>query len=270
MTAPFSECPLDRLLRVRRLYFDVDDTLTTRGALFPDAVEALYEAHEAGFSLVAVTGRSAAWGEMLLRILPLDAVVAETGAMCFYRRTRGGVGTVHSEPDATVRKANAQRRASVVDTVLSQVASARLAVDNIGRVYDVAFDLVEDGKPVSESDAARIRTILESEGLTVAQSSVHINAWFGSFDKATMVNRYLLDIEGVSLNAASHSVLYIGDSRNDAEMFNRAGVSVGVANVQLVLDALDKVGMAPDFITDGEMGAGFCEVADRLIGTRGE
>ncbi len=270
MTVPFSTCPDEVLAKVRRLYFDVDDTLTTRGALFSDALECLYEAHEAGMSLVAVTGRSAAWGEMLLRMFPLDAVVAETGAMCFYRRARGGVGTVHSEPDQTVRRANAERRQSAVDDVLSQVSAARLAVDNIGRVYDVAFDLVEDGKPVSDHDASRIRTILESQGLTVAQSSVHINAWFGSFDKASMVNRYLLDIEGVSLNAARHTVCYVGDSKNDAEMFARAGVSVGVANIKNVLEALAAREMAPQYITDAEMGAGFCEVAERLIANRGE
>lgn len=267
---PFSTCERTRLSAIERLYFDVDDTITTAGALLPDVVEALYEAKTSGLSLVAVTGRSAAWGEMLLRLFPLDAVIAETGAICFYRRARGGVGTVHSEPDQTVRRANARRRQTIVDAALSRVPRARLALDNMGRLYDTAFDLVEDGPQVDELSANDIRGVLERGGLRTVQSSVHINAWFGDFDKAKMVNRYLMDIEGGALRDVAKTLLYIGDSVNDAGMFAAAGVSVGVANVARVLSTLEEMNSAPEFVTLSEMGAGFCEVVQKLVLLRGD
>ena len=109
---------LDYTIRrqVTRLFFDVDDTLTWQGELVQEAVHALYLAKAAGIALVAVTGRSNAWAEALLRLFPLE--------------------------------------------VLQKVPTARLALDNIGREYETAFDLIEDGPALSPEDAAAIREIL--------------------------------------------------------------------------------------------------------------
>lgn len=270
MTQPFSDCPTERKARASRLYFDVDDTLTWQGRLPEDAVGALYRAHEAGISLVAVTGRSASWGEMLLRLLPLDAVVAETGALCFFHRKAGGVEVLHSEPSAEQREKNDERRRAAARRVLAEVKEARLALDNMGRVYDTAFDLIEDGPPVGPAEAWRIRSILGEEGLTVAQSSVHINAWFGAFDKATMVDAYLREVEGTSLVEAAPTLVYAGDSKNDGVMFAATDLSVGVANVRPHLDDLGALGQAPAWIVQGEGGLGFAELVEELLEARFE
>lgn len=253
----------------------MDDTVTWRGQLPEIAARALYRAHDAGLTLIAVTGRSASWAELLLRLFPLSAAIAETGAMCLYKRSgsqsgqdAGQVRALHAEPNELQRRSNDARRQAAADRVRREVTTARLALDNMGRVYDTAFDLVEDGPRIGEEDAARIRAILEDEGLTVAQSSVHINAWIGDFDKATMVVRYFEEVAESSLAAERDHAIYAGDSKNDGSMFAAIPLSVGVANVAPHLDWLDERAQAPRFLTAGSGGEGFAELVDAIVSTR--
>jgi HAD superfamily hydrolase (TIGR01484 family) len=264
----FSTCPSTERARATRLYFDVDDTLTYHGRLPADAVRALEDAHAVGLSLVAVTGRSAAWGELLMRLLPLAACIAETGAVCFFPRREGGIGVLHHEEDARVRAENAATRAHLADEIVRDIPGARLALDNMGRLYDTAYDLVEDGPKIDDATARTIRARLEKAGLTTAQSSVHINAWFGLFDKATMAARYLSTVEHTTLELARDTLVYVGDSTNDGAMFKAAGLSVGVANVRPHLPALAARGQSPRFLVEGEGGRGFAEVVRSLIEAR--
>ncbi len=273
---PFSTAPVDARRRCSRLFFDVDDTVTWRGRLPEESVRALYRAHAAGLSLVAVTGRSFAWGELLVRLLPLDAVVVETGAAALFH-TRDGSGhpqlvVLHHEEDGEVRAALRHRRRVAAGAVLAQVPSARLATDNVGRLADTAFDLVEEGPPVPTEDAMAIRRILDEAGLTTAQSSVHINAFAlgpaGPFDKATMVDRLLRRMSGTSLADAAATLCYVGDSTNDGPLFAAAGLSVGVGNVRHHLPALRERAQAPAYVVDGDGGFGFAQVVATLLEAR--
>jgi HAD superfamily hydrolase (TIGR01484 family) len=273
--ALLSSCPASERAACTRLFFDVDDTLTWRGRLPEDAVRALYRAKDAGLSLVAVTGRSFAWGEMLVRLFPLDAVVAETGAMALWWRgpTDGrGLEVLFHEPDEHERQRLSALRAAATTTVLANVSAARLARDNVGRVSDTAFDLVEEGAPVSVDDADRICTILHGSGLVTARSSVHINAFAfgkgGPFDKATMVDRLLSVTSSTTLAAAAPTLCYVGDSQNDGPLFAAAGLSVGVGNVSAHLPALRARGHAPRFVVDGNGGFGFAQVVNALLEAR--
>lgn len=261
----FASTPAALRQQVRFLLFDVDDTVTWHGALPEVAARSLYRAADAGLRLVAVTGRSASWAELLLRLFPLEAAVAETGALCLVKNEGGRVDVIHSEPDAERRRTNDERRRRAAERALREVSSARLALDNMGRVYDTAFDLVEDGPPVPAEDAARVRAILEEEGLSVAQSSVHINAWIGSFDKATMVERYLKERCGTSLDREGERLAYAGDSKNDGAMFARAGLSVGVDNVKPHLRWLQERGQAPRFLVEQPGGLGFARLVELLL-----
>lgn len=275
--SPFTDAPVEARAAADRLFFDIDDTLTWQGQLPEVAALALYKAHAAGISLVAVTGRSFSWAEMMLRLFPLDAAVAETGACALVRAPRtGGHGAhieiIHTEPDVEVRRSHADLREAACARVLQHVPTARLAVDNPGRLYDSAFDLVESGPPVPAADAARIRALLDEDGLTTAQSSVHINAWkvgpHGPFDKATMVDRLLRERFGITLAVAAPRMVYVGDSTNDGPLFAAAGLSVGVANVQAHLDALAGRAQLPKFVVDGFGGHGFAQVVNSLLEER--
>jgi hypothetical protein len=273
---PFSTCPPDARRRCRRLFFDVDDTITWKGRLPEESVRALYRAHEAGLSLVAVTGRSFAWGELLVRLLPLDAVVVETGAAALFhgRDTEGHPQLVvlHHEEDGETRAALRHRRRVAAGAVLAQVPAARLATDNVGRLADTAFDLIEEGPPVSADDAAAIRRILDEAGLVSAQSSVHINAFAlgpsGPFDKATMVDRLLRRMGSTSLADAADTLCYVGDSTNDGPLFQAAGLSVGVGNVKKHLGSLAEHGQSPRYLVDGDGGFGFAQVVATLLEAR--
>lgn len=264
----FEECPAHIRARASHLFFDVDDTLTCDGQLPERTVQSLYRAHDAGIHLVAVTGRSAAWAELLLRLFPLRAAVAETGALCLYKGEQNQVHELHSQPDEKVRASHDAARARAAQRVLAEVPGARLALDNRGRAYDTAFDLVEDGPPLSPAQTTEIRQILEDEGLEVAQSSVHINAWFGDFNKATMVQRYLAERSTSSLEQLGQRLVYVGDSKNDGAMFAHAGLSVGVANVAPHLEWLQEKGQAPTYITSAPGGYGFAEVVEQLLAPR--
>jgi HAD superfamily hydrolase (TIGR01484 family) len=264
MPIDFSKLSKEKRNRVAHLYFDVDDTLTTKGLLKPEAVAALYQAADAGLSLVAVTGRSAAWAEMLFRIFPLKAVIGETGALYFANRN-GQLSVVHHEKDSQVRSQHKERRDKAAQAVLSEIPGARLASDNMGRLYDVAFDLVEDGPPVPAAIAAQIRSRLEDDGLNVMQSSVHINAFFGSFNKATMVRQYLQNEENTNLEAIAETIVYVGDSANDGSLFEILPLSVGVANIEPHLPALEALGQAPAYRVNLNGGSGFARVVELIL-----
>jgi hypothetical protein len=59
--------------------------------------------------------------------------------------------------------------------------------------------------------------------------------------------------------------VYVGDSTNDQQMFGHFPLSVGVANLLAFADQLD---VWPVYMTTSERGAGFAEIAQRLVAVR--
>lgn len=252
-----------------RLFFDVDDTLTVDGKLPLEAITALYAARDAGLVLCAVTGRSYAWGELLCRLFPFDAVVAETGAQAFFYDDGGHLRVIHHEEDRATREGLRAHRISVCRQALETIPTARYALDNDGRVADTAFDLVEEGPVMPADDVAALRTFLHEHGIETAQSSVHVNAFVfgptGPFSKATMVDRLLRHRFDSSLDEASSTLCYVGDSMNDGTLFARAALSVGVENVRPHLPALAALGQAPRLVVAGRGGHGFAALVRALV-----
>lgn len=270
--APFSSCPAAARAGCTRLFFDVDDTLTWHGRLPEVAVRALYRAKDAGLMLCAVTGRSFAWGELMVRLFPLDAVVAETGANALFFDRAGRLRVLHHEEDRARHALKAKREAAAA-AALAAIPRARLATDNVGRVADTAFDLVEEGDPLPEDDVVALRQLLHEHGLVTARSSVHVNAFAfgerGAFSKASMVDRLLREAAGTTLDEAAATLCYVGDSTNDGSLFCRAALSVGVQNVAPHLEALRDAGQMPRFVVDAPGGHGFARVVDLLLEGRG-
>jgi hypothetical protein len=268
----FSSCPPELRAGCTRLFFDVDDTLTWHGRLPEVAVRALYRASDAGLMLCAVTGRSFAWGELMVRLFPFDAVVAETGASALTFDAAGRLRVLHHEEDRA-RQALKAKRDKAAAAVLAAIPTARLATDNVGRIADTAFDLVEEGDPVPEADVVAMRQLLHEHGLVTARSSVHVNAFAfgerGAFNKASMVDRLLREFAGTTLDEAAATLCYVGDSTNDGSLFCRAALSVGVQNVAAHLPALREVGQMPRYIVDAPGGHGFARVVDTLREGRG-
>ena len=144
--------------------------------------------------------------------------------------------------------------------VLRSHAGARLSRDSAFRLCDQALDLVEDGPVVPDAQARSMMAQLQARGLTVARSSVHINAWVGEYGKAQMVEK-LLRRRKIALDQCA----YAGDSRNDGPLFRLFPHSVGVANVRPLLPELASRGETPRYITAAPMGRGFSQLVQRIL-----
>ncbi len=242
--------------------FDIDDTVTRNGVLEAVAYDAMHGLADAGFQLVAVTGRPLGWTDVLARLWPVDLAVGENGA-----------GWTWVDPDGIHEGhfSNAEeraRQAALLDRVRREVAMAMPTVqvtqDDRARRCDLAFDVGEwVSVPRPEIDA--LVSLIESLGLRTTVSTVHVHAVPGPWDKASGVLRGLADMTGRSVEADLHRWLFVGDSGNDAAAFERFPVTVGVANVR---DHLDRLPVAPRYVTEADRGAGFAELAAHLIEQR--
>jgi hydroxymethylpyrimidine pyrophosphatase-like HAD family hydrolase len=108
--------------------------------------------------------------------------------------------------------------------------------------------------------AERIATLMREAGLTAKVSSIHVNGWFGDYDKLVMTRRLFAERLGIDLQRANREVVFAGDSPNDAPMFAFFENSVGVANVRR-FDLPD----APKYVTRAPAGSGFAELAEHLL-----
>jgi hypothetical protein len=102
-------------------------------------------------------------------------------------------------------------------------------------------------------------------GATAKISSIHVNGWFGRYDKLGMTRILLQECFAIDLDSRRDEFVFAGDSPNDAPMFAYFPHSVGVANVA---DFADRMSDLPAYVTRGRCGAGFVELADALIATR--
>ena len=247
---------------IRGVLTDIDDTLTTDGKLTAGAYQALQRLHEAGRIVIPVTGRPAGWCDHIARMWPVDAVVGENGA--FYMRFDAGRRTLIRRfvtPDAA-RQALRARIDVIGHTILNAVPGSALASDQRYRETDLAIDYREDVAPLPPAAVDRIVALMHAEGMTAKVSSIHVNGWFGSYDKLATTRTLMHEVFACDLDAARDAFVFAGDSPNDAPMFAYFPNAVGVANVRRFLDVLPAV---PAFITGREAGAGFSELVDFLL-----
>ena len=259
---PFEDCPDALLAGVGGVLTDIDDTLTRDGAIEPAALAALHALRAAGLPVIAITGRPMGWSEPFAREWPLQAIVAENGAVALFMKD----GRLHTEyaQDEPTREHNARRLAEVAQRVLQEVPGATLARDSAGRVTDIAIDHSEFAH-LDDAAIARVVAVMRSEGMNATVSSIHVNGWFGDHDKPSGARWIVRRLLGRDVEAERERWLYVGDSTNDQSMFGRHPLSVGVANLRRFAAQLHTW---PAWITEGERGRGFAEVARRLLGAR--
>jgi HAD superfamily hydrolase (TIGR01484 family) len=259
---PWTDCPADALRAVAGVFTDIDDTLTRDGAIEPAALQALHSLHAAGVPVVAITGRPLGWSVPFASAWPVAAIVPENGAVAL---VRDGT-TLHTEyaQDRATRERNARRLAEVAARVLAEVPGATLARDSAGRVTDIAVDHAE----FAHLDAAaieRVVSIMRAEGMTATVSSIHVNGWFGDHSKLSGARWIVRRLYGRDLDAETDRWVYVGDSTNDQLMFGHFPLAVGVANL---LEFAAQLTVWPAYITRSERGAGFAEVAERVVRAR--
>jgi HAD superfamily hydrolase (TIGR01484 family) len=253
--------------RVRAVFTDIDDTITTEGRLPADAYAALWKLFEANIPVVPVTGRPAGWCDHFARMWPIAGIVGENGAFYFRYDTQGRKMISRWILSETERAALPGRLAKIRDRVLKEVPRSAIASDQRYRIHDLAIDFCEDVVPgLSDSEVKRIVEIFTEEGATAKVSSIHVNGWFGDYDKLGMMKILAREVLSLELDGADRSaVIYAGDSPNDEPAFEFFPLSVGVANVQRFAATMKHV---PEYVTPSEGGSGFTELAEHILNAR--
>ncbi|WP_343045217.1 HAD-IIB family hydrolase [Oricola thermophila] len=264
---PLSEFPLQERKRISAVLTDIDDTLTVDGLLPAKAYAALERLSSAGLKVIPVTGRPAGWCDLIARLWPVDGVVGENGAFYFrYDRTRRQMIRRYQQATAT-REENRRKLRRIEQCVLEAVPGCRIAADQHYREADLAVDFAEDVPRLSDEAIADIVRLFEEHGACAKVSSIHVNGWFGEYDKLGMARRLLSEEFGIETETPEQNarVAFVGDSPNDEPMFDFFTNSVGVANFAAFAE---QAVHPPRWITDGEGGHGFQEFAECLLEAR--
>lgn len=252
---------------VHTVFTDIDDTLSTHGRLTAEAYAALQALRDGGLRVVPVTGRPAGWCDHIARFWPVDAVIGENGAFVMWHDAAAGrLRSAHLLAEAE-RAAHAQALAAVRERILREVPGCAVASDQFCRLYDLAIDFCEDVPPLPASAVDRIVALMTEAGMTAKVSSIHVNGWFGDYDKLGMARRWLREHHGIDIDepAERRRCVFVGDSPNDAPMFGFFPLSVGVANVR---QFGARLAQWPAYVTPSEGGAGFAELARHLLARR--
>ncbi len=262
---PLGEMPEAVAAAITVVFADIDDTMTTDGYLPADAYAALERLRAAGIKVAPITGRPAGWCDMIARFWPVDGVVGENGAFYFsYDRRAKRMRREFATPEPE-RQRNRVVLDALRDRILSAVPGAAVAGDQLYREADLAIDFCEDVPPLGKPAVDRIVALFAEAGASAKVSSIHVNGWFGTYDKLTTTRRFAAEVLELDIDAERGRIVFVGDSPNDAPMFGFFPHACGVANVLQFDGELDA---EPAYVASSEGGAGFVEVADRILAAR--
>jgi len=247
---------------VRGVFLDIDDTLTSEGRLTAAAYSSLERLAAAGILVVPITGRPAGWCDHIARMWPVEGVVGENGAFYFrYDRVRRQMRKRYLAGDDE-RRATRAKLDALKELILSQVPGSAVSSDQHYRETDLAIDFCEDVERLPPSAVARIVALFEEAGARAKVSSIHVNGWFGTYDKLGMTRTLMRECFGIDLDADRERFVFVGDSPNDAPMFAYFPHSVGVANIRDFGGELDA---EPAYVCEARYGEGFTELVDALL-----
>lgn len=277
---PLTDWPVAERRQIIGVFTDIDDTLTTAGAITPEASQALRDLKAAGLLVIPVTGRHMGWCERLangnpaqgVAPWPLDALLAENGALAFVPEIHGQnslqptynlgrqLSKIYQQSDAT-RADNSARMREVAQRVLREIPQIGLSRDEGGRETDLAFDYNEHQHLPPET-VQHVLAILHDEGMHTTVSSIHIHGCFGDFNKWQGACWLVQHLWQRNLAQELERWVFVGDSGNDQAMFQHFRHSVGVANIRHCAARLTHL---PRYVTQAERGAGFAEVAQAIL-----
>jgi len=260
---PLQDWPASERAGIVGVLTDIDDTLTTEGAITRDALQALEALAGAGLHVIPITGRPVGWSEPFALQWPVDAIVAENGAVALTRDAQGRLRKLYQQ-DAAERATNFARMQQVAQRVVREVPGATISRDSGGRETDIAIDHSEFTH-LPQDAVDRVVAVMRSEGMNATVSSIHVNGWYGSHDKLAGARWAVRTLLARDLDAELERWAYVGDSTNDVLMFQHFPHSVGVANIRRFEAQLAH---KPRYVTQGERGAGFSEVAKALLAVR--
>ncbi|HEY3595312.1 MAG TPA: HAD-IIB family hydrolase [Polyangiaceae bacterium] len=259
---PLSRLTAPEATALRGVLFDLDDTVLDDGLLTEIAYAALFRLSRAGLTLIAVTGRPSGYGEVMARQWPIAGVITENGAVAAYRE--GKSLARWQRADEATRRARRIRIAEGIADLRARFPEARLTDDSHARISDLAIDIGESQR-VPADVVAQMDSAARAMGFRTFVSTVHLHLTLDPFDKASGAVAFLFDRYGEDPTAARREYAFVGDSGNDAACFQAFSASFGVANVASSLKLLS---VPPRYVSQAAKGAGFAEIADRILALR--
>jgi hypothetical protein len=238
--------------KLRLIATDMDGTLTQRGKFTASLLQAFEDLRAADIPVLIVTGRSAGWVSGLVTYLPVVGAIAENGGL-FYPADSDQPVALTAIPDLVAHR---QQLDVAYQRFKSEFPHIQESTDNRFRLTDWTFE----NRDLTLTQLERLDTLCSSMGWGFTYSSVQCHIKPASQDKATGLMQVLHDYFP---QYAPQQVVTVGDSPNDASLFNPQlfPLSVGVANV---LDYASELIYQPAYVTTAFEGEGFCELARYL------
>ncbi|MCP4689513.1 MAG: HAD-IIB family hydrolase [Desulfobacterales bacterium] len=258
----FEQFPRESRKKIRYVLTDIDDTLTTDGLLPAESLIALERLKAAGVRVAPITGRPAGWCDHIARMWPVDGLVGENGAFYFRYDPRRKKMIRRYWKSGAEREQDRLKLEKIKQRILKTVPGCAVSADQAYREADLAIDFCEDVPPLPMDRVEEIVRCFEEAGARAKISSIHVNGWFGDYDKLAMSRLMFREIFNQDLDEIRDRVIYIGDSPNDAPMFAFFPHSVGVANIH---EFKDRMPHEPAYVTKKEGGGGFFEMVDLLL-----
>ena len=262
MMKPINDFPREKCAAVTYLLTDIDDTITHHGRIPACAFQAMEDLDAAGIRVIPITGRPAGWCDHIARMWPVKAVVGENGAFYFLYDNRSKRMIRRYFKTAQEREQDQEKLAVIKHEILTSIPGCVVSADQRYREADLAIDFAEDVPHLSQKDIDRIVTLFEHHGATAKVSSIHVNGWFGTYDKLSMTKILFREAFKTDLDSIKENVIFSGDSPNDEPMFEYFPNAVGVANV---LAFKDRLSFKPAWITKEKGGMGFAQLAKILV-----
>jgi HAD superfamily hydrolase (TIGR01484 family) len=246
--------------KIEFLLTDIDDTLTDEGLLGPEAYAALWSLHNSGIKVIPVTGRPAGWCEMIARQWPVAGVVGENGG--FYFRYEHKTMKRYYHFNQATQLSHRKSLETIKAEVLSTVKGSAIASDQFCRQMDLAVDFCEDVPALPNDSINKIVEIFKKHGAQAKVSSIHVNGWFGDYNKLSMTLEMFKREFSISPEQAKKLCGFSGDSPNDEPMFDFFPNSFAVANFAKFAD---KVSSKPTYIASQKGGLGFAQIAKQIL-----
>lgn len=253
-----NEITCEEASKIKFILTDIDGTLTgPDGRIAPETYNMLWKLRNSGYKVIPVTGRTAGWAAVAITDWPVDAIIVESGSVVYYLENGSRKEFVHP----SVPSDRYSMHEKIREVALEKNPKIKVSIDQYSRFNDFAFNYAEDeDDKLSFDEAKEVLDAVKAIGAKGNISSIHINTWFGDYDKLPMSLLYLKEHYGIE--NPRDCVIYFGDAANDEEMFGYFPTACGVANLMKYADHMEKL---PTYIASYEGGEGFCEAANILL-----
>ena len=259
---PFAQFPGNYKKNIRYVLTDIDDTLSIKGRIPSASFTAMERLQDAGIRVIPITGRPAGWCDHMARMWPVDGLVGENGAFYFrYDESNKKMIRRYFKTEKQ-RSIDRKKLEKIKKEILQKVPGCRVSADQAYREADLAIDFCEDVPSIPMEDVEKIVRCFKRAGARAKISSIHVNGWFGDYDKLTMTHLFFKEVFKSDLDKIKEQVIFTGDSPNDAPMFDYFPHSVGVANIVRFKKTIDH---KPAWVTENEGGYGFAEMVKTLL-----